>query len=261
MRVQDLFNLKGKVAVVTGGGRGIGRFISQGLAEAGADLSIGSRKVQNCRQVAEELKKLGIRAIGVECDMGKVEDIENLVQTTMKTFGRIDILVNNAGTTWGAPTLEYPLDKWERIMAVNTRGPFLLSQKVAKIMLAQGGGKIINVASVMGFQGAPEETHPAIAYNTSKGALITMTKDLAVKLAPYNIQVNAIAPGFFRTDMMAWVETEKFKKVKDQLIEEIPLKRSAGEEDIKGLAVFLASAASNYMVGEIVRVDGGILAK
>ena len=261
MRVQGLFDLKGKLAIVTGGGRGIGKFVACGLAEAGANLSIASRRIKNCLEAAEEFKKLGIQALPVECDMEKAGDIENLVDLTMKTFGRIDILVNNAGTTWGAPTLEYPLDRWDKIMAVNVRGPFTLCQKVAKIMIANGGGKIINIASVMGLSGAPEETHPAIAYNSSKGALITMTKDLAIKLAPHNIQVNAIAPGFFRTDMMAWVEGERFKSVKAQLIEDIPMKRSAGEDDIKGLAVLLSSAASNYMTGEIIRVDGGLLAQ
>jgi len=261
VRVQELFDLTGKVALVTGGGRGIGKFISRGLAEAGADVAMGSRKIQNCQEVAEELKKLGVRTLPVECDMAKVEDIERFIEATMKAFGRVDILVNNAGTTWGAPTLEYPLDKWERIMAVNVRGPFLMSQKVAKVMVPQGGGKIINVASIQGLQGAPEETHPAIAYNTSKGGLITMTKDLAVKLARFNIQVNAIAPGFFRTDMTAYIETEPYKFAREELIKAIPMKRGAGEEDIKGLAVFLASAASNYMTGEIIRVDGGLLAQ
>ena len=132
MRVQELFDLKGKVALVTGGGRGIGKFISRGLAEAGADIIVGSRKIQNCEEVAKELEKLGVRTLAVGCDMSKSEEIEKLVEAAMQAFGRIDILVNNAGITWGAPTLEYPLDKWDKIMAVNVRGPFLLSQQVAK---------------------------------------------------------------------------------------------------------------------------------
>jgi gluconate 5-dehydrogenase len=261
MIVQELLDLKNKVAIVTGGSRGIGKFISSGLAEAGANLVIGSRKAQKCYEVAEELRKLGVRTLAVGCDMAEVEDIEKLVDTSMKTFGRIDILVNNAGMTWGAATLEYPLEKWEKIMAVNIRGPFLLSQKIAKIMISQGGGKIINLASVVGLRGTSEENHPAIAYSTSKGGLITMTKDLAVKLAHFNIQVNAILPGFFRTDMMAWIETDKNSHIKEKLIGEIPAGRSAGEEDIKGLAVFLASAASNYITGAIIPVDGGVTAK
>ena len=261
MRVQELFDLNGKVALVTGGGRGIGKFISRGLAEAGADLAIGSRKIQNCREVAEELKKLGVRTLAIECDMSKVEEIEGFVEATMRAFGRIDILINNAGMNWGAPTLEYPLDKWEKIMAVNIRGPFLLSQKVAKIMISQGGGKIINIASVAGLKAGEEGAPPAIAYNTSKGGLIAMTKELAVRLAQFNIHVNAIVPGFFRTDMTAWVEADKFKSVKEALIRQVPIRRIAEEEDIKGLAVFLASAASNYMTGGIIPVDGGLLAR
>jgi gluconate 5-dehydrogenase len=249
------------VALVTGGGRGIGEFISRGLAEAGANLAIGSRNLQNCRKVADELEKIGRRVLAVECDVTKVEDIEKLVKETVRFFSRIDILVNNAGITWGAMTLDYPLEKWDRIMAANLRAPFLLSQKVAKIMICEGGGKIINIASVTGLRGTPEELHPAIAYSTSKGGLITFTKDLAVKLAPYNIQVNAIAPGTFLTDMMSWTEVDKFKHVKEAMIREIPLGRSAGEEDIKGVAVFLASPASNYLTGAIVPVDGGLTAK
>jgi NAD(P)-dependent dehydrogenase (short-subunit alcohol dehydrogenase family) len=260
MRVQELFDLKGKVALVTGGGRGIGKFISRGLAEAGADVIVGSRKVQNCQEVAEELKKLGVRTLAVECDMGKAEEIEKFVRAAMQAFGRIDILVNNAGITWGAPTLEYPLDKWDKIMAVNVRGPFLLSQQVAKIMISQGGGKIINVASFVGLKAGPDGLPPAIAYNTSKGGLITMTKELAVRLAQFNIQVNAILPGMFGTDMMAWMETDAFKSAKEEFLRKVPLRKVGGEEDIKGLAVFLASAASNYMTGGIIPIDGGLLA-
>ena len=260
MRVQELLDLKGKVALVTGGSRGIGKFISCGFAEAGADLAIGSRNLKNCQEAAEELKKLGVNTLAVECDMTKEEDIGRFVEATMQAFGRIDVLVNNAGIVWGAPTLEFPVEKWDRIMAVNIRGPFLLSQKVAKVMIPQGGGKIINVASVTGLKGTQEEAHPSIAYNASKGGLIIMTKDLAIKLARFNIQVNAIAPGFFRTDMMDWAELDRFKPLREEIIREIPAKRSGGEEDIKGLAVFLASAASNYMTGAIIPVDGGFSA-
>jgi gluconate 5-dehydrogenase len=261
MRVQELFDLTGKAAVVTGGGRGIGRFIAQGLAEAGADVVLASRKLERCEQAANDIRTLGRKALAVRCDMASVEDIDALVAAAMSAFGRIDVLVNNAGVTWGAPTLEYPLDKWERVMAVNVRGPFVLAQKVAKLMIPQGAGKIINVSSVMGLAGAHEESHPAVAYNASKGALVTLTKDLAVKFARHNIQVNAIAPGFFATDMMAWVEADVHMETKQALLAEIPMGRGGTETDIKGLAVFLASAASNYVSGEVIRVDGGFLAK
>lgn len=261
MRVQELFNLKGKVAMVTGGGRGIGKFIATGLAEAGANVAIGSRKVQNCLDVAEELKKLGVQTLAVECDMEKAEETGKFVDATMEAFGRIDILVNNAAVSWGAPTLEYPLQKWEQIMVVNVLAPFLLSQKVAKIMIPQGGGKIINIASVVGVRGTTEESHPAIAYSTSKGALISMTKDLAVKLSKYNIQVNAILPGAFQTDIMAWIKLEKWKAAKEKILCGIPAGRIGVEEDIKGLGVFLASPASNYMTGAMIAADGGVTAQ
>jgi gluconate 5-dehydrogenase len=261
MRVQELFNLQGKVALVTGGGRGIGKFIATGLAEAGADLAIASRKVQNCEKVAGELKRLGVRVSAFSCDVTKVEDLENLVKATMDTFGRIDVLVNNSGMTWGAPTLEYPLDKFEKIMATNVRSVFLLSQKVAKIMIAQKGGKIINVASTSSFRGADEDIHPALAYNAAKGAVATLTKDLAIKLAKYNIHVNAIAPGYFGTDMLTWLEDEKNKAAREKIYGLIPLHRVGREDDVKGLAVLLASAASNFMTGEIILVDGGQLAR
>jgi NAD(P)-dependent dehydrogenase (short-subunit alcohol dehydrogenase family) len=261
VRVQELFDLRGKVALVTGGGRGIGKFISFGLAEAGADVAIGSRKVKNCQEVAEELKKLEVRTLAVECDMGKPGDIEEFVESAMATFGRIDILVNNAAISWGAPTLEFPLSKWQQIMAVNVYGPFFLSQKVAKIMISQGGGKIINIASVVALRGTSEKSHPAVAYSTSKGGVISMTRDLAVKLSPHNIQVNAIVPGAFKTDLMAWIELDKFKDAKKEIVSGIPAGRLGGEEDIKGLGVFLASPASNYMTGAMIPVDGGVTAK
>lgn len=260
--IGELFSLKGKVAIITGGGRGIGKYISTGLAEAGADVVVTSRKLENCEQVAKVLKEMGVRSLAIKADMAKIEDIDHLVQASMEAMGHIDILVNNAGVTWGAPTLEFPVDKWEKVMAVNVRGTFFLSQRVAKIMVQQGGGKIINISSVSGLSGSPEESHPAIAYSTSKGAIVTLTMDLAVKLAKFNIQVNAIAPSYFDTDMMAWLEKEEFRDVKDHWLREvIPMGRSGKEDDIKGVGVFLASAASNYITGEIIRVDGGQLAK
>jgi gluconate 5-dehydrogenase len=260
MKVQELFDLKGKVAVVTGGGRGVGQYIARGLAEAGADVVIGSRKLQNCEHVAEELKGLGTRALAVECDVAKVEDIDRFVNTAIQEFGRIDVLVNNSGINTMAPTLEYPLEKWEKTIAVNLRGPFLMCQKVAKQMVSQGGGKIINIASVAGLKGTPEETNPHIAYGASKGGLITMTKDLAVKLGRYNIQVNALALGLFRSDITARLELDEFKSLKEKLLSGIPLGRSAGEEDMKGVAVFLASGASDFITGAIIPVDGGLCA-
>ncbi|HPJ33359.1 MAG TPA: SDR family NAD(P)-dependent oxidoreductase, partial [Spirochaetota bacterium] len=206
MNVNEMFSLKGKVAIVTGGGRGIGEFIAAGLAEAGASLVIASRKVENCEEVGKKLADAnGIKYLAVKCDLGVKEEIDNLVDAAMKEFGRIDILVNNAGVTWGAPTLEFPLEGWDKIFNVNVRGVWILTQKVANIMKEQGGGKIINISSIFGSRGSIEVAHPAVAYNSSKAAIEILTKNLAVKLAEHKISVNCIAPGFFHTDMMGYV--------------------------------------------------------
>jgi len=216
MHVSEMFSLKGKTAIVTGGGRGIGEFIAAGLAEAGANLVIASRKVENCREVAEKLaKEHGIKAIGVKCDLGSKEDIEALVDEAVKEFEKIDILVNNAGVTWGAPTLEFPLEGWDKVFNVNVRGVWILTQRVANIMKDNGGGKIINISSIFGSRGSLEFAHPAVPYNSSKAAVEILTKNLAVKLADHNIRVNCIAPGFFKTDMMGYV----FKPGMEKMLE------------------------------------------
>jgi NAD(P)-dependent dehydrogenase (short-subunit alcohol dehydrogenase family) len=257
MIVQKLFDLRDKVAVVTGGGRGIGRFIATGLAEAGANVVLASRKVQHCADAAKQIERLGVSALPVRCDLEKVEDVGSLVETVMASFKHIDILVNNAGLTWGAPTLEYPLDKWDKVLNVNLRALFLLSQKVAGIMVKQGGGKIINITSVLSVRGATEEMNPAVAYNASKGAINALTFDLAVKLAKHNIQVNGIAPGYFDTDLINYAKSDKVYLQK--FLDKIPMSRLGGEDDIKGAAVFLASHASDYVSGHILSVDGGYL--
>jgi len=261
MNVMELFAMKGKVSIVTGGGRGIGKFIATGLAEAGSHVVIASRKVENCQKEAQELKSLGVKTLAVKCDMGSKEDIENLVKATMDAFGTIDVLVNNAGMTWGAPTLDFPLDKWEKIFDVNVKGVWILSQKVANIMKEKGGGKIINISSFYGSRGSLEEAHPAVAYNPSKSAVEVLTKNLAIKLARYKIYINCIAPGFFKTDMMAYVFKPEMKPVLDLTLSQIPLGTYGEEDQIKGLALFLASKASDYITGGIFPVDGGLSAK
>jgi gluconate 5-dehydrogenase len=262
MKLQDLFRLNGKVALITGGGRGIGRFIATGLAEAGADLVIASRKIKNLETTAEEIRKnLGVRVLPVACDVAKEEDIERLIGAAVEKFSRIDILVNNAGATWGAPTLEFPIERWDQLFNVNVRGVWLLTQKVARVMKKQGGGNIINISSIMAFRGSDEKIHPAVPYNSTKGAINLLTMNLAVKLAPYNIRVNAIAPGYFRTDMMTYIEKPEFKEEYDQMLRMIPMRRVGDIDDMKGLAVFLASDASAYMTGQVVANDGGYLAR
>ena len=261
MKVNDLFKLTGKVALVTGGGRGIGKFIATGLAEAGADLIITSRKMKNLEATAREIEKgCGRKVFPVECDIAKETAIDNLLKVAAEKFPRLDILVNNAGVTWGAPTLEFPLDKWDYVFNTNIRGLWILTQKVARIMKGQGGGNIINISSILGFRGSLE-SHPAVPYNSTKGAVNLLTMNLAVKLAPYNIRVNAIAPGLFRTDINLYLEKPENKQLLADKLDWIPLHRMADVDDMKGVAVFLASEASAFMTGQIVIVDGGFLAK
>jgi gluconate 5-dehydrogenase len=261
MNVKEMFDLKGKKAIITGGGRGIGSFIAKGLAEAGADIMLASRKIENLQKEAEELKALGVKAVPVKCDMEKKEDIDALVKTAMDEFGTVDILVNNAGLTWGAPTLQFPLDKWDKIFNVNVRGLWILTQQVCNIMKDKGGGKIINISSVYGSRGSLEIAHPAVPYNSSKAAVEILTKNLAVKLANHKIYVNAIAPGFFKTDMMAYIFKPEMKAMLDAVMGFVPLAKVGDEDDIKALAVFLASKASDYITGAVIPVDGGLLAK
>ncbi len=261
MKLNELFDLKDKIAIVTGGARGIGRFLANGMAEAGANIVLASRKLENCSESARELEQLGIKTLALKCDMQNKEEIAAVVKKTSETFGRIDILVNNAGITWGAPTLDYPIDKWEKVFDVNVNGLWFMTQKVANLMKEQGGGKIINISSVLGSRGSDELFHPAVAYNSTKAAIEVLTKNLGVKLAKYNIHVNCIAPGFFRTDMMEYIFDPKFEKAKEAVLQQIPVNRIGSEDDIKALGVFLASKASDYLTGAVLPVDGGMGAK
>jgi gluconate 5-dehydrogenase len=262
MKTADLFRLDGKIALVTGGGRGIGKFIATGLAEAGANLVIASRKMKNLEAAAGELRKAcAVEVLPVACDVTKEEQIDGLVKAALERFGRIDILVNNAGATWGAPTLTFPLERWDQVFNVNVRGVWILAQKVAAVMKAQGGGNIINISSIMAFRGSDESLHPAVPYNSTKAAVNALTMNLAVKLSPFKIRVNAIAPGFFRTDMMAYIETPGFKESYDRAMELVPMRRLGDVDDMKGAAVFLASNASAYVTGHVLVIDGGFLAK
>lgn len=256
-----MFDLKDKVAIVTGGARGIGKFLATGLAEAGASIVLASRKLENCAEAARELEQLGVKTLALKCDMQARDEIESVVEETCKIFGGIDILVNNAGITWGAPTLEYPLDKWEKVFDVNVNGLWHMTQKTANVMKEQGGGKIINISSILGSRGSDELFHPAVAYNSTKAAVEVLTKNLGVKLAEYKINVNCIAPGFFRTDMMEYIFDPKFEKAKELVLQQIPAHRIGSEDDIKALGVFLASKASDYMTGAVLPVDGGMGAK
>ncbi|WP_226657662.1 SDR family oxidoreductase [Pseudalkalibacillus hwajinpoensis] len=253
MNVMQLFDLTGKTAIVTGGGRGLGKQIAEGFAEAGANVVICSRKREACEAVSEELKAAGVKSLAFECDVTNQEQVQAVVDETMKEFGRIDILVNNSGASWGAPVVEMPLQAWHKVMEVNVTGTFLFAQAVGKEMIKQKSGKIINIASVAGLGGADPRYMDAIGYNTSKGAVITFTKDLAVKWGNYNINVNAIAPGFFPTKMSKGL----IEAGGERMLETTPLNRFGTDDDLKGAALFLASNASNYVTGDILIVDGG----
>jgi NAD(P)-dependent dehydrogenase (short-subunit alcohol dehydrogenase family) len=253
MHVKELFDLSGKVAIVTGGGRGLGQQMAEGFAEAGANVVVCSRKLEACQVVSEGLKKVGADSIALKCDVTNPEDVKMVVDQTLERFGRIDILVNNSGATWGALTEEMPLEAWKKVIDVNVTGTFLMSQAVGKIMIEQKFGKIINIASVAGLKGSNPKFMNTIGYNTSKGAVITFTKDLAVKWGPHGIYVNAIAPGFFPTKMSKGL----LEQSSEAFLEGTPLRKFGSNDDLKGVALFLASPASDFITGDIIVVDGG----
>jgi len=253
VNARDLFDLAGKTAIVTGGGSGIGRQMARALAEAGANVVVCARKVERCEEAAAELSALGVKALGLRCDVREPDDVQAVVERTRAEVGRIDVLVNNAGTVWGAAPEDTPLHGWQKVIDVNLTGVFLFSQAAGRTMIDDGGGgRIVNIASVAGLGGAPAEIMNAIPYNASKGGVIAFTRDLACKWARHGINVNAIAPGWFPSEMsQAVLDTQP------QLVDHIPLRRFGGPDDLKGAIVFLASAASAYVTGHTLVVDGG----
>ena len=258
MSSPDLFNLDGQVALITGGGRGLGRFIAEGLAGAGAEVIVASRKIDNCRAAAQAIRDAGGQASAMQADVSKPEDVERLVDEIIADKGRIDILVNNAALGWAAAFLDYPLEGWDRVFALNIRAVFLLSQRVARHMKEQGRGSIIQISSLSARFGASEEEQPVTAYMASKGAVEALTRDMAVKLAPHGIRVNSIAPGPFDTDMLRHIkEDEEMSARHDR---QVPMGRPGRAADIQGVAVFLASEAASYITGTTLTVDGGISA-
>ena len=252
VNTKKLFDLSGRVAIVTGGSIGLGRQMAEGLAEMGANVVLCARKKERCEQAANELKQLGIKALGLECDVKNPEQIRNVVEETSSQFGHIDILINNAGAAWGAPVEEMKLEHWNKVIETNLTGTFLFSQAVGRFMVPQRRGKIINIASVAGLRGAPPDFQ-AIGYHASKGGVIAFTKDLACKWGTHNIQVNAIAPGWFPTHM----SEVAIERNREAFLKKIPLGRLGNEHDLKGAAVFLASDASNFVTGHVLVVDGG----
>lgn len=253
MRVADLFDLSGRVALVTGGSRGLGREMAEGLGEAGAAVVLTARREEWLRETEQALRDAGIDCTAVASDITQPDAVRALVEQVRARFTRVDILVNNAGATWGAPVLEMPLDRWQRVLETNLTGTFLVTQAVGRLMVERGYGKIINVASIAGLGGNPPEVLDTIGYSTAKGGVVAFTRDLAVKWARHGVYVNAIAPGFFRTRMTETLLDRNQVRVEAQ----IPLGRIGRSGEVKGVAVFLASAASDYITGQIIPVDGG----
>ncbi len=263
--VQQLFDLSGKTALVTGGSRGLGLQLAHALGEAGAKVLISSRKAADLEEACADLQAAGIDARWVAADCAKEADIQRLATETLQRLGDVDILVNNAGASWGAPAEDHPLDAWDKVMNLNVRGYFVLSQLIAKHSMiprfhraqAAGqpfGGRIINVASIAGLNGNPPAMQ-TIAYNTSKGAVINFTRALAAEWGKYQITVNAVCPGFFPSKMTAGLLHAMGEA---NLAAAAPLQRLGDDEDLKGLCVLYASDAGKHITGQWLAVDGGV---
>ena len=254
--VDELFNLAGKVAIITGGSRGIGKEIAVGLGEAGAKVIITARREQWLTPTCEELEGLGVECLPIVADIARLGDVKRLVAEALQRWGKVDILVNNAGITWGAAPEDMPLDKWDAVLDTNAKGTFICSQQVGPQMMKQRGGNIINVASTTGLLAVDPRAMQAIGYQASKAAIIAMTKQLAVEWAKHNIRVNAIAPFFFKTRMTESVT----QRAADELIQHIPMGRFGQEGELKAAVLFLASDASSYITGQVINIDGGMSA-
>jgi NAD(P)-dependent dehydrogenase (short-subunit alcohol dehydrogenase family) len=253
--IQQLFDLTGKTALVTGGSRGLGLQLAHALGEAGAKIMLSSRKAGDLEEAAAELQAAGIDARWIAADCGREEDIRRLADETLERMGDVDILVNNAGAAWGAPAEDFPVEAWDKVMNLNIRGYFILSQHLAKkSMIPRKRGRIINVASIAGLGGNPKEMK-TIAYNTSKGAVITFTQTLACEWGGYGINVNAICPGFFPSKMTHGLLAQMGA---DKMAAQAPLNRLGDDEDLKGITVLYASDAGKHITGQWMAVDGGV---
>ena len=256
MRVQELFDLSGRVALVTGGSRGLGLEIAHGLGEAGASVVVTARRAEWLGPAEEELHGAGIDARAAACDVVDAEQVERLTADVIERHGRIDVLVNAAGVSWGASAEAMPLDRWRWVMDVNATGTFICCQSVGRRMLERGSGRILNIASVAGLVGQATELLEAVGYSASKGAVVALTRDLAVKWAPRGVAVNALAPGFFPTRMTRAV----LDRAEERVAAANPMARLGGPDELKGAALFLVSDAAGYVTGQILPVDGGMTA-
>jgi NAD(P)-dependent dehydrogenase (short-subunit alcohol dehydrogenase family) len=256
--VRELFDLKDRVAIVTGGSRGLGLQIADAYAEQGARLALTARKQEQLDAAEAHLRGMGADVVTVAGNLSDPDHVETVVDRVMEAWGRVDILVNNAGATWGAPAEDHPVEAWYKLVNLNLVGTFLLTQRVARAsMIPRRQGRIVNVASVAGLKGNHPDMIGTVAYNTTKGGMISMTRALAVEWAKYQIRVNAIAPGFFPTKMTRGT----LEQAQDLIEQSTPLGRVGGPEDLKGVAVLLGSDASAFMTGQVIAVDGGVTAR
>lgn len=254
MGVKSLLDLSGRVALVTGGSRGLGLQIAEALGEMGARLALTARKKDELDSAVIHLGNQSISASAFVCDIGKREAIAPAAEEVLAKFGRVDILVNNAGATWGAPAETHPLDAWDKLVAVNLSGAFVLAQIIArKSMIPARWGRIINVASIAGLMGQDPRFAPTAAYTATKHGLVGLTRQLAAEWGVHGITVNAICPGFFPSKMTR----ATLDKMSSSIIDLTPTRRLGGDEDLKGLAVLLASEASRHITGQAIAVDGG----
>lgn len=248
-----LFDLTGKTALVTGASRGLGRAMALALAEAGCDVALNARTEAGLQEVFGAIKKLGHKAVVVPGDVSDEEEVQRVVEGAVKGLGRIDILLNNAGLWEGSYMVRLTKADWDKVIQVNLTGAFLMAKAVGKVMLKQRSGKIINTGSILGFKSSPQ----SLVYAATKAALIQMTKVIALELGPAGIRVNAIAPGFFETDMTKRYHEPDAKEALEAYVARIPLRKTGRPEDLKGLVVFLASSASDHMTGQTLVIDGG----
>jgi NAD(P)-dependent dehydrogenase (short-subunit alcohol dehydrogenase family) len=252
--VQQLFDLTGRVALVTGGSRGLGLQIAEALGEAGAKVMLSSRKAADLEEAAAHLSDKGIDARWIAADASNPDDARRIVTETLERLGHIDVLVNNAGAAWGAPAEDHPLEAWDKVMNLNIRSLFVISQAAAKLsMIPRKQGRIINIASIAGLGGNPPGME-TLAYNTSKGAVVNFTKALAAEWGEHGITVNALAPGFFPSRMTKGT----LESMGDELVKHAPLRRLGDDDDLKGAALLFASAAGKHITGQVLAVDGGV---
>jgi len=255
--VLKLFDLTGKTALVTGGSRGLGLQIAEALGEAGARVLLTSRKASDLEESTAHLQAKGIDTRWIAADASQPAEIERVAGDAMQRLGQVDILVNNAGATWGAPAEDYPLDAWDKVMNLNIRSIFLMSQAIGKAsMLPRRSGRIINIASIAGLAGNTAEMK-MVAYNTSKGAVVNFTRTLAGEWGQFGINVNAIAPGFFPSKMTKGLLQQVGA---DNMAKRAPLLRLGDDDDLKGAALLFASAAGKHITGQTLPVDGGVSA-